>query len=382
MRREIDNGPLGDVFALSQKQDAVSIVKANNTNPQNVVSPNKKKRLLRPRRGTRGKASIPSAVPSQTDSSDPLSMNLSKANPLDSSKSASKDGSKKDSILKTVNEPLFGLKSPLSLSSSDSLKPNLSPKDQKSDLVIKTPKEQQFDIAVGDPIKIGDLASAHIVYTITTKTKSDLLKSQEVSVTRRYRDFLWLYEQLLNNHPGYIIPPPPEKQVYGRFDDKFIENRRIALEKMLIKISKVPVLQKDYDFIIFLQSDNFAADSKERESLVYHGNGNADTSDSASSTDFSVSSMVNSTAAANQSGGFFSSIVGFNAPKYIESDQFILGKQVQVENLDQQLRSLSKSLDFLLEKREEVITSLNELITIVQQLVDLEVNAEISELFC
>ncbi|GMF03928.1 unnamed protein product [Ambrosiozyma monospora] len=90
--------------------------------------------------------------------------------------------------------------------------------------------------------------------------------------------------------------------------------------------------------------------------------------------------MVNSTATANQSGGFFSSIVGFNAPKYVESDQFILGKQVQVENLDQQLRSLSKSLDFLLEKREEVITSLNELITIVQQLVDLEVNAEISEL--
>ncbi|GME84364.1 unnamed protein product [Ambrosiozyma monospora] len=316
LTREIDNGPLGDVFALSQKQDPVSVVKANNTHPQNVVSPNKKKRLLRPRRGTRGKgkATVPSAVPNQTDSSDPLSINLSKANLSNSGKNASKDGSKKDNILKTVNEPLFGLKSPLSLSSSDSLKPNLSPKDQKSDLIIETPKEQQFDIAVGDPIKIGDLASAHIVYTITTKTKSDLLKAHEVSVTRRYRDFLWLYEQLLNNHPGYIIPPPPEKQVYGRFDDKFIENRRIALEKMLIKISKVPVLQKDYDFIIFLQSDNFAADSKERESLVYHGNGNADTSDSASSADFSVSSMVNSTATANQSGGFFSSIVGFNAP--------------------------------------------------------------------
>ncbi|OBA17804.1 uncharacterized protein OGAPODRAFT_46669, partial [Ogataea polymorpha] len=206
-----------------------------------------------------------------------------------------------------------------------------------------------FEIIVGDPIKVGELTNAHIVYSITTKTKSSLLKSETTTVTRRYRDFLWLYNQLMNNHPGYIIPPPPEKQAYGRFDEKFIENRRLALEKMLNKIARVSVFQKDYDFIVFLQSERFAAESKEREFLYYHGGSSGDDH--------------------------------ISTPKYVENDQFIIEKQNYIESLDQQLRSLSRTLDMIVEKREDVITSMNELILIIQELADLEVNAELSELF-
>lgn len=36
---------------------------------------------------------------------------------------------------------------------------------------------------------------------------------------------------LVETHPGLIVPPLPEKQVIGRFEDDFIEYRMRALER-------------------------------------------------------------------------------------------------------------------------------------------------------
>ncbi|KAH3670983.1 hypothetical protein OGAPHI_000694 [Ogataea philodendri] len=322
-----------------------------------VTSPNKKTRLFRPRRGRK----------TTTEASNPLDPLSQKPQ----EEQAQVAESRKESLIAAVDKPLFDIQK-----AQSPIKPTLKAPEQ-------TEPADHFEIIVGDPIKVGELTNAHIVYSITTKSKSSLLKEEVSTVTRRYKDFLWLYNQLMNNHPGYIIPPPPEKQAYGRFDEKFIENRRLALEKMLIKISKVPVLQKDYDFIIFLQSDRFATEAKEREFLYYHGTTGDDQSilqGEETASDFSASSLINS-ASPGANGGFLSSLIGLNTPKYIENDQFILDKQAYVEAFDQQLRALSKTLDFILEKREDVIISMNELIIIVQQLTDLEVNGELSELF-
>jgi sorting nexin-1/2 len=84
-------------------------------------------------------------------------------------------------------------------------------------------------------------------------------------VSRRYRDFLWLYTQLHNNSPGIIIPPPPEKQAVGRFDSDFVESRRAALERMLNRIAAHPMLQHDSDLKLFLESDAFNVDVKNKE---------------------------------------------------------------------------------------------------------------------
>lgn len=62
-----------------------------------------------------------------------------------------------------------------------------------------------------------------------------------------------------------IVPPPPEKQAVGRFNDNFVEARRAALEKMLNKIAAHPTLQLDSDLKIFLESGSFAVDVKNRE---------------------------------------------------------------------------------------------------------------------
>ena len=122
-----------------------------------------------------------------------------------------------------------------------------------------------FSIYVGDPHKVGDLTSSHTEYSVTTKTTSKGYRNPEFTVSRRYRDFLWLYTQLHNNSPGVIIPPPPEKQSLGRFEADFVESRRAALERMLNKTAAHPVLQHDSDLKLFLESDAFNVDIKNKE---------------------------------------------------------------------------------------------------------------------
>lgn len=84
-------------------------------------------------------------------------------------------------------------------------------------------------------------------------------------MSRRYRDFLWLYEQLHKNNPGIVVPPPPDKQAVGRFESDFVESRRSALERMLNKIAAHLILQHDGDLKIFLESESFTVDVKARE---------------------------------------------------------------------------------------------------------------------
>jgi len=80
------------------------------------------------------------------------------------------------------------------------------------------------------------------------------------SVLRRYSDFLWLYETLSSNNPGVVVPPVPEKSPFGRFDDQFVRQRRTALENCINKIANHPVLCKDADLKLFLESDTFSLD--------------------------------------------------------------------------------------------------------------------------
>lgn len=90
-------------------------------------------------------------------------------------------------------------------------------------------------------------------------------------MSRRYKDFLWLYNQLHSNNPGVVVPPPPEKQAVGRFDSNFVESRRAALERMLDKTTNHHILQHDADLKIFLESEAFTVDvrNKERKDLGF-----------------------------------------------------------------------------------------------------------------
>lgn len=62
-----------------------------------------------------------------------------------------------------------------------------------------------------------------------------------------------------------VVPPPPEKQAVGRFDDNFVESRRSALERMLNKTAVHPILQHDPDMKLFLESEALNVDIKHKE---------------------------------------------------------------------------------------------------------------------
>lgn len=100
---------------------------------------------------------------------------------------------------------------------------------------------------------------------LSDQTTSKAYRNPEFTVSRRYRDFLWLYNQLHNNNPGVVVPPPPEKQAVGRFDTNFVETRRAALERMLNKTAAHTILQHDGDLKLFLESESFNVDIKHKE---------------------------------------------------------------------------------------------------------------------
>ncbi|PFH33974.1 hypothetical protein BESB_071260 [Besnoitia besnoiti] len=53
---------------------------------------------------------------------------------------------------------------------------------------------------------------------------------------KRYSDFEWLRQQLVQSFPGVFVPPIPRKQKLGRFDNSFVENRRQGLQEFLQRL--------------------------------------------------------------------------------------------------------------------------------------------------
>ncbi|KAI9043385.1 sorting nexin 1 [Aspergillus affinis] len=210
-----------------------------------------------------------------------------------------------------------------------------------------------FDITVGDPHKVGDLTSSHIVYQVRTKTTSKAYRQPEFTVSRRYRDFLWLYNSMHNNNPGVVVPPPPEKQAVGRFDTNFVESRRSALERMLNKIAAHPILQHDGDLKIFLESESFTLDVKNKE---------------------------NREPDLGQSKGMFSSFgisVG-GGGKFVEHDDWFHDRKVYLDALENQLKALMKAIDTVAAQRKGLAEAAGDFSASLQALASVELSPALS----
>lgn len=301
---------------------------------------------------------------------------------------------KADQLVQESNAPLYNIeKSSDKESSHQGLRPQH--KSQSDDGPSKTPPEEHseedntnnaLEISVGDPIKIGDITTAHIVYTIKTKNLNP--KSSHfphdistISVSRRYRDFRWIYHQLQSNHPGRIIPPPPSKQTYiGRFNENFIENRRFSLEKMLNKIGKIADFANDADYVMFLTSQDFANELKERERISGSG-ASATTNDALDneSTDALSGSSGAPLVSGTSAGGFMSSL--FSMPtKLPEPDEYFSKKKLYIEDLEHNLRTFYKSLELIAGQRLEIVGVIDEMANTINELADLEILKTTSEL--
>uniref|UniRef100_A0AAR2M058 PX domain-containing protein n=1 Tax=Pygocentrus nattereri TaxID=42514 RepID=A0AAR2M058_PYGNA len=195
-----------------------------------------------------------------------------------------------------------------------------------------------MQITVSDPEKVGDGMNAYMAYKVTTKTSLSLFSRNEFSVKRRFSDFLGLHSKLASKymHIGYIVPPAPEKSIVGMTKVKvgkedlssaeFVEKRRSALERYLMRTVNHPALVKDPDVIQFLENTELP---RAVSTQALSGAG--------------ILRMVNKAADA----------VNKMTIKMNESDAWFEEKQQQFENLDIQLRKLHASVESLVCHRKD-----------------------------
>jgi len=131
-------------------------------------------------------------------------------------------------------------------------------------------RDEFIDIKVTSPHKIGEGMSSYMAYKVATKTNVNYFKKSEMSVDRRFSDFLGLHDKLSEKYlpNGRIIPPAPDKSLVGMTkvkmskeattetaaqQDEFVEKRRAALERFLNRTAAHASLRTDPDFREFLE---------------------------------------------------------------------------------------------------------------------------------
>ncbi|KAL7032110.1 hypothetical protein ACKWTF_007220 [Chironomus riparius] len=76
-----------------------------------------------------------------------------------------------------------------------------------------------------------------IAYQLTPSFNND-------PVSRRYKNFDWLHERLVEKYCLIPIPPLPDKQISGRYEEHFIEHRRAQLQEFVDWVCRHPVLSR------------------------------------------------------------------------------------------------------------------------------------------
>ncbi|KAK0054054.1 sorting nexin-2-like isoform X1 [Biomphalaria pfeifferi] len=207
----------------------------------------------------------------------------------------------------------------------------------------------EMEIKITESSKMGEGMSAYIVYKIITKTSNPAYRRPTNAVLRRFSDFLGLHAKLVEKHVplGIIVPPAPEKSVLGMTKVKmskeesgssdFVERRRAALERFLVRTAAHPTLASDPDFIEFLEKDGDLPKSTSTSALsgagvmrLFHKVGE---------------SLEKITLKVDESDEYFSSANWFEE------------KQQQVEALDIQLRKLHNNIETLSIHRKELSQS-------------------------
>jgi len=208
---------------------------------------------------------------------------------------------------------------------------------------MEEPKTQSiFEIKVRSSSKVGEgTMSAHIEYKLDVKTSLASYKSSSFTVIRRYSDFVWLRDKLLEQHKGYLVPPLPEKAILNRFNSEFVEYRRRELERFLARVVEHPVLQASSVLQSFLQSE-----SPQNEATMSSEVVKKDHSSTAGLFSFLGSSL--------------DSISAINLTAQADPDQWFDAKRNYVLALESQLLAFSKAMNTLTRHRKELIQALPE----------------------
>lgn len=114
----------------------------------------------------------------------------------------------------------------------------------------------QFEVTVTDPVEQKGTLSSHITYKVNVKTGLAQYQWREFSQIHRYSDFEWLWQELREEFPNYVVPPLPAKQVTGNKDPTFVAQRRWGLEQFLQHVVAHPELKMSRVLQYFLESSS------------------------------------------------------------------------------------------------------------------------------
>ncbi|XP_038067972.1 sorting nexin-7-like isoform X3 [Patiria miniata] len=116
------------------------------------------------------------------------------------------------------------------------------------------PDVKDLFITVDDFQKHVFTIDTYITYRVFTRTTRSAFDEPEYSVRRRYQDFLWLRQKLLETEETHIIPPLPEKHSMrmDRLSKDFTITRQAALHKFMQRISEHPVVSFNEYLKVFL----------------------------------------------------------------------------------------------------------------------------------
>jgi hypothetical protein len=76
------------------------------------------------------------------------------------------------------------------------------------------------------------------------------------NIRRRYSDFYYIHQLLKKHVTDENLPQLPPKRYFGSNDSKFIEERRIQLEKYIKMIVSIPQSWTRIDIVQFLDNEN------------------------------------------------------------------------------------------------------------------------------
>ncbi|XP_072941427.1 sorting nexin-33 isoform X1 [Epargyreus clarus] len=110
---------------------------------------------------------------------------------------------------------------------------------QGEDGFVWSPISQPYNVTVASPKKESKFKGikSFIAYQLTPSFNN-------IQVSRRYKHFDWLHERLQEKFSLIPIPPLPDKQISGRYDEQLIERRRVQLQEFVDWMCKHPVLSK------------------------------------------------------------------------------------------------------------------------------------------